>query len=74
MGERAHAVLLAEYNEWMNKKLYAAAARLPQQALTADRGAFFGSILSTLNHMLPVTRYGCGASKTMGPDLKRCGK
>jgi uncharacterized damage-inducible protein DinB len=36
----------------MNRKLYAAAATLPQDALRADRGAFFGSVLGTLNHIV----------------------
>jgi uncharacterized damage-inducible protein DinB len=36
----------------MNTKLYAAAAALPKDALIADRGAFFGSVLGTLNHIV----------------------
>jgi uncharacterized damage-inducible protein DinB len=36
----------------MNAKLYAAAATLPKAVLSADRGAFFGSILGTLNHIV----------------------
>jgi len=43
--------LLAEYNRWMNHSLFAAAAKLPADAVKADRGAFFGSILGTLNHL-----------------------
>jgi uncharacterized damage-inducible protein DinB len=35
----------------MNARLYEAAARLPGEALVADRKAFFGSILGTLNHL-----------------------
>lgn len=45
------ASLLAEYNRWMNQSLYAAASTLPEPELTRDRGAFFGSILQTLNHI-----------------------
>lgn len=45
------ASLMAEYNRWMNDRLYAAAATLDPVALTADKGAFFGSILGTLNHI-----------------------
>ena len=45
------ASLFAEYNRWMNDRLYAAAATLEPAALTADKGAFFGSILGTLNHI-----------------------
>ncbi|WP_229219467.1 DinB family protein [Duganella sp. BJB1802] len=45
-------VLMAAYNASMNQKMYAAAARLPHADLTADRNAFFGSILGTMNHLL----------------------
>lgn len=45
------ASLMAEYNRWMNGRLYDAAATLDSEALAADRGAFFGSILGTLNHI-----------------------
>lgn len=48
----AHAVLMASYNAWMNAKLYDAAATLSAEALALDRGAFFGSILGTLNHLV----------------------
>jgi uncharacterized damage-inducible protein DinB len=51
MGMRAHIALMASYNEWMNVKLYDAAARLPAQELHADKGAFFGSLFGTLNHI-----------------------
>jgi len=51
MSGTAHITLLARYNEWMNNKLYEAAATLPAEQLAADRGAFFGSLLATLNHI-----------------------
>lgn len=44
--------LYADYNAWFNGRLYAAAATLPAQELAAPRGAFFGSILGTLNHIM----------------------
>lgn len=44
--------LLASYNEWMNARLYAAAQGLSHDDLVAERGAFFGSILKTLNHLV----------------------
>ncbi|UNK58876.1 DUF664 domain-containing protein [Pseudoxanthomonas daejeonensis] len=47
-----HFVLLADYNHWMNDNLHQAAGRLPAGALEAPRGAFFGSILGTLNHLV----------------------
>lgn len=43
---------LAEYNRWMNDKLYAATARLPTAERDADRGAYFGSVVGTLNHLV----------------------
>ncbi|TQV76062.1 damage-inducible protein DinB [Exilibacterium tricleocarpae] len=36
----------------MNKKLYEAASTLDDTALREDLGAFFGSIMGTLNHIL----------------------
>lgn len=45
------ASLMAQYNRWMNERMYGAAATLDAEALGADRGAFFGSILGTLNHV-----------------------
>ncbi|MEW6460197.1 MAG: DinB family protein [Pseudomonadota bacterium] len=47
-----HIHQMARYNSWMNERLYAAAASLPDEALSAERGAFFGSILGTLNHLV----------------------
>jgi uncharacterized damage-inducible protein DinB len=52
MSHLAHFAVLAQYNQWMNDKVYATAASLPAAELTADRGAFFGSIVGTLNHLL----------------------
>ena len=46
-----HIALLAQYNTWMNAKLYDAAATLSAAELALDRGAFFGSIMGTLNHI-----------------------
>lgn len=46
-----YIVLMSSYNQWMNAKLYEAAGKLSPQELTADRKAFFGSIIATLNHI-----------------------
>jgi len=48
--------LLARYNTWMNARLYALAATLPDAERRADRGAFFRSIHGTFNHLLLVER------------------
>lgn len=47
-----HLRLLSRYNQWMNDKLYNTAAQLPADELARDRGAFFGSLLGTLNHLM----------------------
>lgn len=47
-----HALAMARYNAWMNDKVYAAAGTLDDVARKLDRGAFFGSIHGTLNHLL----------------------
>ncbi len=44
--------LMAAYNEWINARLYAAAAKLPEAEIVKDRKAFFGSLLGTLNHIV----------------------
>jgi uncharacterized damage-inducible protein DinB len=43
--------LLADYNRWMNGRVYDAAASLSSEALFQDRHAFFGSLFDTLNHI-----------------------
>jgi len=44
--------LLARYNRWMNERLFAASAQLDGAERMRDRGAFFGSIHRTLDHIL----------------------
>ncbi len=44
--------LMAAYSEWQNKSIYAAAETLTEAERRLDRGAFFGSIHATLNHVL----------------------
>lgn len=52
MNELEALRMLARYNQWMNAKLYGAASALAEPALREDRGAFFGSIFGTLNHLV----------------------
>ena len=44
--------LLGDYNKLMNQRLYEAVATLPDDKIKEDKGAFFGSLLGTLNHIL----------------------
>lgn len=47
-----HIRMMAQYNEWMNTRLYGAALTLPAAEVVADKRAFFGSLYGTLNHVL----------------------
>ena len=47
----ASCIRMAEYNRWMNTRLYDAAAKLTEPQLFEDRKAFFGSLFDTLNHI-----------------------
>jgi len=44
--------MMARYNAWQNRQLAKLLDGVPLDALKADHGAFFGSILGTLNHIL----------------------
>jgi uncharacterized damage-inducible protein DinB len=52
MRDRDYLVLMAEYNAFMNEKVYALCAPLSDEERKRDRGAFFKSIHGTLNHVL----------------------
>lgn len=47
-----YARMMARYNAWQNTQMIAAMRDLSASALDEDRGAFFGSILGTANHIL----------------------
>lgn len=61
--------LMARYNRWMNERLYAAAAALDEAGLRADRGAFFGSILATLDHILAADAHWLARFAASFPEL-----
>jgi len=48
--------MFAAYNRWANTQVYAAAAELSDAEFRSDRGAFFGSLHRTLNHLLVADR------------------
>jgi uncharacterized damage-inducible protein DinB len=52
MDARATFRTLAHYNRWMNERLYAACASIPDEQRKRDRRAYFRSIHGTLNHLL----------------------
>ncbi len=48
--------MFAQYNRWSNARLYQAAAQLPDAEYRKERGAFFGSLHGTLNHLVVTDR------------------
>jgi uncharacterized damage-inducible protein DinB len=48
----AYVGTLARYNRWQNRSIYGAADTLTDAQRKEPRGAFFGSIHATLNHLL----------------------
>ena len=52
MIDLAHVQRMARYNHWQNRNLYGVADTLTDDERRRERGAFFGSIHGTLNHLL----------------------
>jgi uncharacterized damage-inducible protein DinB len=48
--------MFADYNRWANAKIYAAAQTLSDAEYRENKGAFFGSLHNTLNHLLVADR------------------
>lgn len=55
-----HYVRLAQYNAWFNGELYRHVSTLDDAERKRDRGAFFGSIHDTLDHILLCDRMWLG--------------
>lgn len=60
MHDKTMLTLMADHNRWMNEKLYAVCAGIPEEERKRDLGAFFRSIHGTLNHLLLVDRLWLG--------------
>lgn len=52
MISAAYVQTMARYNTWQNRSVYDAAGKLTDAQRRENRGAFFGSIHATLNHIL----------------------
>ncbi|MEO5758245.1 MAG: DinB family protein [Mesorhizobium sp.] len=53
---RQHFMMFAAYNQWANGRIYQAVADLDEEEFNRDVGAFFGSMMGTLNHLLATDR------------------
>ena len=52
MKAKNHFELMAHYNRRLNEQVYGAASGLDNTTLCKDLGAYFNSILGTLNHIM----------------------
>jgi uncharacterized damage-inducible protein DinB len=52
MNIQRHFILMSDYNQRMNKQIYNVVKALGETEINADRGAYFKSIIGTLNHIL----------------------
>ena len=53
---KQHFMMFAAYNAWANRRLYDAASELTDEEFRRDVGAFFGSLMGTLNHLVAADR------------------
>ena len=53
---KQHFMMFAAYNAWTNRRLYDAASELTDEEFRRDVGAFFGSLMGTLNHLVAADR------------------
>lgn len=61
----------AAYNSWANARLYDACAALPDEEYRRPRGAFFGSLHGTLNHLLVADRIWLGRIEGVDPGVAK---
>ncbi|WP_299827835.1 DinB family protein [uncultured Roseobacter sp.] len=52
MIDPTYAQMMARYNAWQNRWLFAAVESLSDEAREANRGLFWGSIRATLSHLM----------------------
>ncbi|KIN64967.1 DinB family protein [Sulfitobacter noctilucicola] len=52
MINKGYVLLMARYNAWQNNQIMDIVKEMNEEDLRRDHGAFFGSIMNTLNHIL----------------------
>lgn len=53
---KQHFAMFANYNRWANRRIYEAAAELSEDEFERNTGAFFKSMMGTLNHLVATDR------------------
>lgn len=67
---KEHFQTFARYNTWANARLYDACGALSGEDYFAERGAFFGSIHGTLNHIMVGDRAWMGRLEGVASGVK----
>jgi len=70
---RQYCQTMAQYNQWQNNGLRELVGAMNEEDLRLDRGAFFGSIFATMNHvlwadMIWLNRFGATDPPPVGAD------
>lgn len=52
MSEKSQLILMAKYNTLMNQRMVKASGYLSKTSLNENKGAFFKSVIGTLNHIM----------------------
>src|SRR4051794_31033698 len=65
----ANYQFLAKYNRWFNTRLFDACEQLTDAERRLERGAFFGSITASLNHIMWADRLWLGRFVAQGVDF-----
>jgi len=52
MSKKNMLKLFSEYNQLMNQRIIKASSEMSESVLKEDRGAFFDSVIGTLNHIM----------------------
>lgn len=51
VSETSQLMLMAEYNQLMNQRIISASENLTYESLNENKGAFFKSVIGTMNHI-----------------------
>jgi len=52
VSEKSQLMLMAQYNQLMNQRIIEASTKLSTDSLAENKGAFFSSVIGTLNHIM----------------------
>lgn len=74
MDIKDNFMLMAEYNKWMNGKIYKTCSAISDNDRKKDMGAFFRSIHGTLNHLLYGDKAWMGRFKGKPFEVKVIGE